>query len=204
MDISEISSKYMRAYHEDMRALQVLQPSVEPRATDHVPHMVEMIARLISRGHAYEAEGHVLFHVPSFPRYGELSRQRRDEQIDGARVEVAPFKKDAVDFVLWKPSPPELPGWDSPWGRGRPGWHIECSSMAKAHLGTTIDIHAGGSDLIFPHHENEIAQSECAHDDGAFARYWDAQRVPERRAQEDGQVARQLAARQGSACTGAG
>lgn len=172
VDISEISSKYMRAYHEDMRALNVLPPSVEPRATDHVPHMVEMISRLISRGHAYEAEGHVLFHVPSFPRYGELSRQKRDEQIDGARVEVAPFKKDAVDFVLWKPSSPELPGWDSPWGRGRPGWHIECSCMAKVHLGTTIDIHAGGSDLIFPHHENEIAQSECAHGDGAFARYW--------------------------------
>ena len=172
VDISEISSRYMRAYHDDMHALGVLKPSVEPRATDHVPHMVEMIACLISRGHAYEAEGHVLFHVPSFPRYGELSRQKRDEQIDGARVEVAPFKKDAVDFVLWKPSPPELPGWDSPWGRGRPGWHIECSCMAKAHLGATIDIHAGGSDLIFPHHENEIAQSECAHDEGTFARYW--------------------------------
>ena len=172
VDISAISTKYIRAYHEDMRALQVLEPSVEPRATDHVPHMVEMIGNLISKGHAYEAEGHVLFHVPSFPEYGELSRQKRDEQIDGARVEVAPFKKDAVDFVLWKPSSPELPGWDSPWGRGRPGWHIECSCMAKAHLGTTIDIHAGGSDLIFPHHENEIAQSVCAHDGMPFVRYW--------------------------------
>ncbi len=170
--IEVISGRYTQAYHEDMRALQVLEPSIEPRATDHVSRMVDMIEVLVAKGHAYEAQGHVLFHVPSFPGYGQLSGQRRDEQIDGARVEVAPYKKDAVDFVLWKPSPPELPGWDSPWGRGRPGWHIECSCMAKAHLGETIDIHAGGSDLIFPHHENEIAQSVCAHGGAPFARYW--------------------------------
>ena len=172
VDIGEISTRFTRAYHDDMRALRVLEPSVEPRATDHVAQMVSLIEALISKGHAYEVEGHVLFHVPSFAGYGQLSRQKRDEQIDGARVEVAPYKKDAVDFVLWKPSPPDLPGWDSPWGRGRPGWHIECSCMAKVHLGTTIDIHAGGSDLIFPHHENEIAQSVCAHDGAPFARYW--------------------------------
>ena len=172
VDIGAISAKFSRAYHEDMCALRVLEPSAEPRATEHVSRMVEMIECLVSKGHAYEAEGHVLFHVPSFSGYGRLSRQKRDEQIDGARVEVAPFKKDAVDFVLWKPSPPELPGWESPWGRGRPGWHIECSCMAKVHLGKTIDIHAGGSDLIFPHHENEIAQSVCAHDGAPFARYW--------------------------------
>ena len=172
LDIGVISARYTRAYHEDMRALHVLEPSVEPRATAHVPEMVEMIRTLIAKGHAYEAQDHVLFHVPSYADYGRLSRQKRDEQIDGARVEVAPYKKDAVDFVLWKPSPPDLPGWDSPWGRGRPGWHIECSCMAEAHLGKTIDIHAGGSDLIFPHHENEIAQSVCAHDGAPFARYW--------------------------------
>ena len=172
VDIGVISARFMRAYYEDMRALHVLEPSVEPRATDHVVHMVAMIRELISRGHAYESEGHVLFHVPSFSGYGQLSRQNREEQIDGARVEVAPYKKDAVDFVLWKPSPPELPGWESPWGRGRPGWHIECSSMARAHLGKTIDIHAGGNDLIFPHHENEIAQSVCAHDGAPLSRYW--------------------------------
>lgn len=172
VDIGVISAKFMRAYHEDMRALRVLEPSVEPRATDHVVPMVEMIRELISKGHAYESEGHVLFHVPSFSGYGQLSRQNREEQIDGARVEVAPYKKDAVDFVLWKPSPPELPGWESPWGRGRPGWHIECSSMARTHLGETIDIHAGGNDLIFPHHENEIAQSVCAHDGAPLSRYW--------------------------------
>ena len=159
--IDVITDKYTRAYHEDMDALGVLAPSVEPRATQHVPGMVTMIEDLISKGYAYEAEGHVLFHVPAFAGYGRLSRQKRSEQIDGARVEVAPYKRDAVDFVLWKPSPPDLPGWESPWGRGRPGWHIECSCMAEAHLGKTIDIHAGGSDLIFPHHENELAQSAC-------------------------------------------
>ena len=172
VEIGVIGERYTRAYHDDMRALQVLEPSVEPRATDHVHGMIEMIGTLMAKGHAYETEGHVLFHVPSFSEYGRLSRQKRGEQIDGARVEVAPYKKDAVDFVLWKPSPPELPGWESPWGRGRPGWHIECSCMAKTHLGETIDIHAGGSDLIFPHHENEIAQSVCAHDGAPFARYW--------------------------------
>ena len=170
--IGVMTDRYTRAYHEDMDALGVLSPSVEPRATQHVPEMVAMIEDLISKGYAYEAERHVLFHVPAFAGYGRLSRQKRGEQIDGARVEVAPYKKDAVDFVLWKPSTPDLPGWESPWGRGRPGWHIECSCMAEAHLGKTIDIHAGGSDLIFPHHENELAQSVCAHDGAPFARYW--------------------------------
>ena len=172
VDISVINAKFTTAYHEDMEALGVLAPSVEPRATEHVAEMITMIGVLIDKGHAYENDGHVLFHVPSYADYGRLSGQNRDEQIDGARVEVAPYKKDPVDFVLWKPSTPDLPGWDSPWGRGRPGWHVECSSMIEVHLGRTIDIHAGGSDLVFPHHENEIAQSTCAHDGELFSRYW--------------------------------
>ena len=155
-----------------MAALGVLPPTVEPFATGHIPAMLAMIARLIETGHAYEAEGHVLFHVPSFKAYGRLSRRSRDEMIDGARVEVAPYKRDPADFVLWKPSTPEQPGWDSPYGRGRPGWHIECSAMAAAHLGVTIDIHGGGQDLKFPHHENELAQSACAHDGAPLARFW--------------------------------
>jgi cysteinyl-tRNA synthetase len=167
-----VAKRYAAAYHEDMAALNVLAPTVEPYATGHVPEMVAMIQRLIAGGHAYEAERHVLFHVPSFPGYGALSRRSREEMIDGARVEVAPYKRDPADFVLWKPSSAEQPGWDSPWGRGRPGWHIECSAMVEAHLGTTIDIHAGGLDLKFPHHENEIAQSACAHDGAALARFW--------------------------------
>jgi cysteinyl-tRNA synthetase len=167
-----VAQEFTRAYHEDMDALNVLRPSVEPFATAHIPGMLAMIAALIEKGHAYVVEGHVLFHVPSFADYGRLSRRSRDEMIDGARVEVAPYKRDPADFVLWKPSAPEQPGWDSPWGRGRPGWHIECSAMVEAHLGITIDIHGGGQDLKFPHHENEIAQSACAHAGRPLARFW--------------------------------
>jgi cysteinyl-tRNA synthetase len=167
-----VAQRYAAAYHEDMAALNVLPPTVEPYATGHVPQMIAMILRLIASGHAYEAEGHVLFHVPSFPPYGALSRRSREEMIEGARVEVAPYKRDPADFVLWKPSTDEQPGWDSPWGRGRPGWHIECSAMVETHLGATVDIHGGGLDLKFPHHENEIAQSVCAHDGALLARFW--------------------------------
>jgi cysteinyl-tRNA synthetase len=170
--IDVIASRYTAAYHEDMRALGVLPPDVEPRATAHVAAIIAMIASLIDSGHAYEAEGHVLFRVASFPEYGRLSGRDQRELLAGARVEVAPYKEAPGDFVLWKPSTPELPGWDSPWGRGRPGWHIECSVMAARHLGRTIDIHGGGNDLIFPHHENEIAQSTCAHGGETFARFW--------------------------------
>jgi len=170
--IDEITAQYMTAYNDDMGALGVMPPDVEPRATQHIDDMVVMIAELIERGHAYEAEGHVLFDVTSYNDYGVLSKRDLREMIAGSRVEVAPYKRSPQDFVLWKPSTPELPGWDSPWGRGRPGWHIECSAMAARHLGDTIDIHAGGQDLIFPHHENELAQSRCAHDGADFARYW--------------------------------
>ena len=170
--INEITEKYKRAYNEDMAVLGVLPPDVEPCATDHIAEMIAMIEALIEKGHAYEADGHVLFDVESNPDYGALSKRNLREMIAGSRVEVAPYKKAAHDFVLWKPSTPELPGWDSPWGRGRPGWHIECSAMAEKHLGDTIDIHAGGQDLVFPHHENELAQSRCAHDGAPFARYW--------------------------------
>ncbi len=170
--IGEITERFKTAYNEDMAALGVLRPDIEPCATDHIDEMIAMIQVLIDKGHAYEAEGHVLFDVDSHSDYGSLSKRDLREMIAGSRVEVAPYKKAAHDFVLWKPSTPELPGWDSPWGRGRPGWHIECSAMAEKHLGTTIDIHAGGQDLVFPHHENEMAQSTCAHDGKAFARYW--------------------------------
>jgi cysteinyl-tRNA synthetase len=172
VDISTITDRFTAAYHEDMAALGVQPPSVEPRATEHIPQIVAMIRRLVERGHAYEAEGHVLFDVGTFDAYGRLSRRDRREMIAGARVEVAPYKRNPGDFVLWKPSDETQPGWDSPWGRGRPGWHIECSAMSEAHLGDVIDIHAGGQDLVFPHHENEIAQSCCAHDTELFARYW--------------------------------
>jgi len=155
-----------------MAALGVMPPDIEPKATAHLPQIVTMIEQLIANGHAYAAEGHVLFSVSSFDSYGKLSRRDRDEMLAGARVDVAPYKRDPGDFVLWKPSSDDLPGWQSPWGRGRPGWHIECSAMAAAHLGRTIDIHAGGVDLQFPHHENEIAQSECAHGGATFARFW--------------------------------
>jgi len=170
--IGEITERYIEAYNDDMGALGVQPPDVQPRATEHIAEMVSMIETLIDKGFAYEAEGHVLFDVSSFDDYGKLSKRDLREMLAGARVEVALYKRAPQDFVLWKPSTPELPGWDSPWGRGRPGWHIECSAMSEKHLGRTIDIHAGGQDLVFPHHENELAQSACAHDGEVFARYW--------------------------------
>ncbi len=170
--IHEITERTTKAYHEDMQALLTLPPDIEPRATAHIGEMLAMIALLIEKNHAYVADGHVLFHVPSMKEYGMLSRKDRDELIAGARIDVAPYKKDAADFVLWKPSSAEQVGWDSPFGRGRPGWHIECSAMAKQHLGISFDIHGGGLDLIFPHHENEMAQSHCAHDGACLARFW--------------------------------
>ncbi|MGH8026411.1 MAG: cysteine--tRNA ligase [Pseudoxanthomonas sp.] len=170
--ISTITDKYAAAYREDMAGLGVAPQDLQPEATAHVPHIIAMIERLIGTGHAYAAEGHVLFAVSTFAGYGKLSRRDPEEMLAGARVEVAPYKRDPGDFVLWKPSTDDLPGWESPWGRGRPGWHIECSAMIEAIFGETIDIHAGGMDLQFPHHENEIAQSECAHGGRIFARFW--------------------------------
>ena len=170
--IGEITTRTAQWFAEDMAALGAQPVTVEPRATAHIPQMLAMIERLIASGNAYVAEGHVLFNVPSFAAYGALSGRDRDEQIAGARVDVAPYKKDPADFVLWKPSTPDLPGWDSPWGRGRPGWHIECSAMSEHHLGATFDIHGGGRDLMFPHHENELAQSVCAHGGQPFVKYW--------------------------------
>ncbi|HET7924142.1 MAG TPA: cysteine--tRNA ligase [Rhodanobacteraceae bacterium] len=170
--IDRITDRFAAAFFEDMAALGVDPPDVTPHATQHIGQIITMCERLIAAGHAYAAEGHVLFDVASYAKYGELSGRSVDEMIAGARVEVAPYKKNPADFVLWKPSTPEFPGWESPWGRGRPGWHIECSAMAATHLGETIDIHAGGNDLMFPHHENEIAQSTCAHGGKTFARYW--------------------------------
>jgi cysteinyl-tRNA synthetase len=172
VDPGVITQRFEGHYLEDMRALGVRDPDIAPHATAEIPAMVAMIAELIDSGHAYEAEGHVLFSVPSDPDYGALSRRDREGMIAGARVEVAPYKRDPADFVLWKPSANGTIGWDSPWGRGRPGWHIECSAMIRAHLGETIDIHGGGLDLIFPHHENEIAQSRTAHGGAPLARYW--------------------------------
>jgi cysteinyl-tRNA synthetase len=170
--IGRYTEQFTIAYRQDEAALGTLPPTLEPRATHHIGDIIEMIETLIRRGHAYAADGHVLFDVPSDPDYGKLSRQSLEDVLAGARIEVAPYKRDAKDFVLWKPSSLDLPGWDSPWGRGRPGWHIECSAMIHSHLGETIDIHGGGSDLIFPHHENELAQSSCAHEHAAFVRYW--------------------------------
>ncbi len=170
--IEVLADRFTRAYQQDVEALGTLIPHVEPRATHHISEITAMIERLMDRGHAYEAEGHVLFHVPSDPDYGSLSHRSLEDMMDGARVEVAPYKRDPKDFVLWKPSTGATPGWDSPWGRGRPGWHIECSAMIEKHLGRVIDIHGGGSDLTFPHHENEAAQSRCAHDGNEFVRYW--------------------------------
>ncbi|MCF8495255.1 MAG: cysteine--tRNA ligase [Alphaproteobacteria bacterium] len=171
-----ITDKYAAIYNHDMARLGLLPPDIQPRATGHIPQMIALIQTLIEKEHAYEAQGHVLFNVPSFPAYGALSGRNRDDQIAGARVEVAPYKKDPADFVLWKPSAPDQPGWDSPWGFGRPGWHIECSAMAQEHLGLPFDIHGGGADLKFPHHENEIAQSCCArgaeNDPSAFSKIW--------------------------------
>ena len=163
VDIATITGRWSRVWQEDIEALGVLMPDRRPRATEHIPQMISLIQRLLDSGHAYEAEEHVLFRVNDYAEYGKLSGRDRDGQIAGARVEIAPYKEDPADFVLWKPSSADLPGWDSPWGRGRPGWHLECSAMAREHLGATIDIHGGGQDLIFPHHENEIAQSRCAH-----------------------------------------
>jgi cysteinyl-tRNA synthetase len=170
--IGVITERFAAAFRDDMAQIGAVAPDVEPEVTQHIPQIVAMIERLIEAGHAYAAEQHVLFSVGSFDGYGKLSRRDPEEMLAGARVDVAPYKRDPGDFVLWKPSTDDLPGWDSPWGRGRPGWHIECSAMAEAHLGDTIDIHAGGVDLQFPHHENEIAQSECAHGGKIFARYW--------------------------------
>jgi cysteinyl-tRNA synthetase len=170
--ISELTSRTTTQFHEDVAALSCLVPTVEPRATAYVPAMIAMVRRLIETGHAYEAEGHVLFDVSSKADYGKLARRSLDEMIAGARVDIAPYKKNPMDFVLWKPSAPEQPGWDSPWGRGRPGWHIECSAMSEALLGDSFDIHAGGIDLVFPHHENEIAQSESAHAGAPPAQIW--------------------------------
>ena len=175
--IDSITARTTEAFHADMAALGALEPSIEPRATGHIAQMIAMIETLIERGHAYVADGHVLFSVPSMADYGRLARHSLDELVAGARVEVAPYKRDATDFVLWKPSTDAQPGWDSPWAnpwghRGRPGWHIECSAMSAEHLGAEFDIHGGGQDLIFPHHENEIAQSRCAHPGAGFARYW--------------------------------
>ena len=170
--VKGITDETIGWYHQDMRALGARSPTVEPRATQYISEMITMISTLIDRGHAYAVEGHVLFETETFPDYGRLAKRTLDEMKLGARVEVAPYKKCGLDFVLWKPSTPELPGWESPWGRGRPGWHIECSAMAHALLGPTFDIHAGGIDLAFPHHENEIAQSRCAHPEGEFAKYW--------------------------------
>ena len=170
--IDVITKRFDHAYQEDMDTLGVAPPDIEPRATEHIPQMIALINVLLDQGHAYAADGHVLFAVDSYANYGHLSHRNTDDMIAGARVEVAPYKRNPMDFVLWKPSTRELPGWDSPWGRGRPGWHVECSAMIESHLGETIDIHGGGQDLVFPHHENEIAQSTCAHDGALFCRTW--------------------------------
>ena len=170
--IKSISSEYAKAYNKDLKSLNVSMPDIEPYATHHLGEMIAMIQTLIEKGHAYEAEGHVLFNVTSYDDYGKLSKRNLDDMQAGARVEVAGYKKNPGDFVLWKPSDDTLPGWNSPWGRGRPGWHIECSAMAAKHLGKTIDIHCGGKDLVFPHHENEVAQSCCANETQNFANYW--------------------------------
>ena len=170
--IGTITERYIEAYHADMATLGALPPTFEPRATRHIGDIIEMIGRLIHNNAAYAAEGHVLFNVGSFADYGKLSGRSLDDMIAGARVEVAPYKKNPADFVLWKPSKPGEPAWDSPWGSGRPGWHIECSAMIEQALGVPIDIHGGGNDLIFPHHENEIAQSRCADHAPALAEYW--------------------------------
>ncbi len=171
-EISTLAARYAKEFEADMAQLNNLQPTIVPYATDHVDQMISMVQRLVEKGHAYEAEGHVLFAVQSMKDYGKLSNRSLEDMLDGARVEVAPYKRYAGDFVLWKPSSEDEPGWGSPWGYGRPGWHLECSAMIEKHLGDTIDIHGGGRDLIFPHHENEVAQSCCAHDGKEYVRYW--------------------------------
>jgi cysteinyl-tRNA synthetase len=180
--IQTITERTTKIFHHDMAALGALEPDHEPRATQHIEGMKSLIEKLLQSGNAYEAEGHVMFDVPSMPDYGRLSKLNRDELIAGARVEVAPYKKDPADFVLWKPSTDDLPGWDSPWGRGRPGWHLECSVMSEEFLGPEFDIHGGGQDLIFPHHENEIAQSTCTVQvpGQLLHRAWPAGRIPRR------------------------
>ena len=170
--IGVITEKTSRFFHEDIAELNALPPDVEPRATQHIPEMIALVQRLVDNGYAYEAQGHVLFSVSKMKNYGCLSHRSMDEMIAGARVEVAPYKKEPADFILWKPSDDTQPGWDSPWGRGRPGWHLECSAMSSKYLGETFDIHGGGQDLIFPHHENEIAQSCCAFGHDFYAKYW--------------------------------
>ena len=176
VEITSITEKYTQIYNEDMSKLNVLQPDIQPKATEYISEMIDLIVELIEKDFAYEKEGHVLFHVPTYQNYGKLSNRNREEQIAGSRVEVAPFKKDPADFVLWKPSTDEQPGWDSPWGVGRPGWHTECSAMSKKTLGLPFDVHGGGRDLIFPHHENEIAQSCCSsanvNEPDSYAKYW--------------------------------
>ena len=176
VEITSITEKYTKIYNDDMLKLNVLAPDIQPKATEYIPEMIELIVELIEKDFAYEKEGHVLFHVPKYQNYGKLSKRNRDEQIAGSRVEIAPFKKDPADFVLWKPSTNEQPGWESPWGIGRPGWHTECSAMSKKTLGLPFDIHGGGRDLIFPHHENEIAQSCCTSasidEPDSYAKYW--------------------------------
>ncbi len=176
VEITSITEKYTKIYNDDMAKLNVLAPDVQPKATEYIPEMIELIIELIEKDFAYEKEGHVLFHVPSYSNYGKLSKRNKDEQIAGSRVEIAPFKKDPADFVLWKPSTEDQPGWKSPWGIGRPGWHTECSAMSKKTLGLPFDIHGGGRDLIFPHHENEIAQSCCStaniDEPSSYAKYW--------------------------------
>ena len=173
--IKNLTTKYTKIYNDDMGFLNVKLPDIQPHATDHISEMIDLIKKLMEKNYAYEKDGHVLFHVPSFSKYGVLSKRNRDEQIAGSRVEVAPFKKDPADFILWKPSPDPLPGWESPWGFGRPGWHLECSAMSEKTLGLPFDIHSGGMDLVFPHHENEIAQT-CSLDDNhepeSFAKFW--------------------------------
>lgn len=170
--IAELAARYAKCYHDDMAQLNNLEPTIVPYATHHLPDMIAMVETLLGQGHAYEAEGHVLFAVQSMADYGKLSNRSLEDMLDGARVEVAPYKRYAGDFVLWKPSKEDEPGWDSPWGRGRPGWHLECSAMIEKLLGNTIDIHGGGRDLVFPHHENELAQSQCAHGGEQYVRYW--------------------------------
>ncbi len=172
VSIQDITTRTTLQYHQDMEALGTLSPTIEPKATEHIAQMQELIGKLIERRHAYEVEGNVLFHVPSMPEYGKLSQRSLEDMIAGARVEVAPYKKDPTDFLLWKKSKEGEPSWESPWGAGRPGWHIECSAMSKEHLGETFDIHGGGLDLTFPHHENEIAQSRCAFGIEKMANVW--------------------------------
>ncbi len=172
IDIAVLTTRYLSAYLEDMRTLGVQPPDLAPRVTEHIPQIVDLIERLVKTDYVYEAEGHILFSVASYSDYGHLSGRSLDDMLAGARVDVAAYKRDPADFVLWKPSADDVVGWDSPWGRGRPGWHVECSAMAETHLGETIDIHGGGQDLVFPHHENETAQSTCVHGGRPYCRYW--------------------------------